>query len=188
MFRKALGTTAVAILSLALGIGASSAIFSLVYALWFDPYPYRDSDRLLNLTLSSATGQKDTLFVSLADYLELRRDVRTLETVVARDERTFVLTSGLPESLRGLLFSPEAFDHFGVPALLGRTFGASDLPQRAAPPRIAGLRNDGDVYVPLAMAPDPKTFVAVMLRVGKGHGASRRKCRTAVDGAALPET
>ena len=210
MFRKAPGTTAVAILSLALGIGASSAIFSLVYALWFDPYPYRDSDRLLNLTFLNTAGQKDTLYVSLADYLEMHREVKTLETLAARDDRAFVITSGLPESLRGVLFSPEAFDHFGVPALLGRTFGPQDLPQPAAPPRIAVLSylfwqrhyfgntnaigqtleldrlpytvvgvmpprftwNDADVYVPLPKTPDPKTFVALMLRVKKGVGLS----------------
>ena len=50
MFRKNLGFSLVCILSMALGIGASSAIFSMVYALLYDPYPYKDSDRIINIS------------------------------------------------------------------------------------------------------------------------------------------
>ena len=61
MLRQNPGFSAVAILSLALGIGASSAMYSIVYALWVDPYPYRDSDRIVNFMpvgkLKSWVGQ-----------------------------------------------------------------------------------------------------------------------------------
>jgi hypothetical protein len=206
MFRKTPGTAATAILSLALGIGASSAIFSLVYALWFDPYPYRDPGRLLHMGFLTANGHKDSLHISLADYLEIQPLVKTLDSLAVSDQREFVTTSGLPESLKGILFSPGAFNDLGVPALLGRTFEPADLAQPAAPPRVAVLgylfwqrhysadRNvigktleldhepytitgvmpprftwgDADVYTPLPMIPDPKTFVSLIPRIKTG--------------------
>src|ERR1700722_3131809 len=77
--------SAVAILSLALGIGASSAMSSLVYALWVDPYPYRDSNRMLNLSFLDQQGRNGTMEYSLAAYLELQSGPTTREEVAARD-------------------------------------------------------------------------------------------------------
>jgi hypothetical protein len=71
MIRRNLVFSSVAILCLALGIGATSAITSLVYALWVDPYPYRDSNRLLNLSFVGREGRPGTMYYSLADYMEL---------------------------------------------------------------------------------------------------------------------
>src|SRR5437868_6421946 len=80
----------VAVLCLALGIGATSAMSSLIYALWVDPYPYRDSNRLLNLSFVDQQGHNGTMYYSLADYLELQRSTRTLEEIAARDFMTAV--------------------------------------------------------------------------------------------------
>ena len=131
--------SAIAILCLALGIGASSAMSSLVYALWVDPYPYRDSNRLLNLTFVNQEGRNGTMEYSLADYLELQSSTTTLEEIAARDGMNAVTTSGLPESVRVVLFTPNAFDHFGVPAMIGRTWTPKDIPQPGAPPSLAVL-------------------------------------------------
>jgi predicted permease len=131
--------SSVAILCLALGIGASSAMSSLVYALWVDPYPYRDSDRLLNFSFANQQGRNGTMQYSLADYLELERSTTTLEEIAGRDGMNAVVTSGLPESVRVVLFTPNAFDHFGVPAMIGRTWTPKDIPQPAAPPPLAVL-------------------------------------------------
>ena len=131
--------SAVAILCLALGIGASSAMSSLVYALWVDPYPYRDSNRLLNFSFVNQQGRNGTMEYSLADYLELQSSTKTMEEIAARDGMNAVTTSGLPESVRVVLFTPNAFDHFGVPALIGRTWTPKDIPQPGAPPSIAVL-------------------------------------------------
>src|ERR1700758_4100547 len=106
--------SSVAILCLALGIGATSAMSSLVYALWVDPYPYRDSSRLLNFSFVNQQGRNGTMEYSLADYLELQGSAKTLEDIAARDGMSAVVTSELPESVRVVLFSPNAFDHFGV--------------------------------------------------------------------------
>jgi predicted permease len=131
--------SSVAILCLALGIGATSAMSSLVYALWVDPYPYRDSSRLLNFSFVNQQGRNGTMEYSLADYLELQAGTRTLEQIAARDGMNAVVTSGIPESVRVVLFTPNAFDHFGVPAMIGRTWTPSDFPQPGAPPPVAVL-------------------------------------------------
>jgi len=206
MLRQNPGFSAVAILSLALGIGASSAMFSLIYALWIDPYPYRDADRIVNLSFTGKQGRRGTMGYSLADYLDLKRTTTTLEDIAARDGANAVVTSGLPESIRSVLFTPNAFEHFGVAAMFGRTWTTKDFPQPASPPRVAVLSylfwsrhfngdagvigktieldhqpytilgvvpprftwNDGDVYLPLPVSPDPKHFVALMTHVKKG--------------------
>ncbi|MGA2598089.1 MAG: hypothetical protein ABSH09_13985 [Bryobacteraceae bacterium] len=56
MTRKSIAFTLAAVLSLALGIGASSAIFSVVHAVLLDPYPYRDSNRIINIGFSERAG------------------------------------------------------------------------------------------------------------------------------------
>src|SRR6516162_46683 len=198
--------SSVAILCLALGIGATSAMSSLVYALWVDPYPYRDSSRLLNFSFVTPQGSNGTMGYSLADYLEMQSSATTLEEIAARDGINAVTTSGLPESVRVVLFTPNAFDHFGVPAMIGRTWTPIDIPKPAAPPPVAVLSylfwtrhfngdraiagrtielnrkpytilgvvpprftwNDADIYLPMAVTPDPKRFVALMTHVKKG--------------------
>jgi predicted permease len=139
MMRQNPAFSSVAILCLALGIGATSAMSSLIYALWVDPYPYRDSDRLLNFSFVNRQGRNGTMWYSLADYLELQRSATTLEEIAARDGMTAVVTSGLPESVGVVLFTPNAFEHFGVPAMIGRTWTPSDIPHPAAPPNLAVL-------------------------------------------------
>ena len=81
-FRRSLGFTITVVLTLALVIGATTTIFSLVYGLWVDPYPYRDSDRIVNLSYYSKEGRRGTVMYSLADYLELRQSTKTLEDIV----------------------------------------------------------------------------------------------------------
>ncbi|HTS66519.1 MAG TPA: ABC transporter permease [Candidatus Acidoferrales bacterium] len=139
MMRQNAALTSVAIVCLALGIGASSAMSSLIYALWVDPYPYRDSNRMLNFSFVNQEGRNGTMGYSLADYLELQRSATTLEEIAARDGMNAVVTSGLPESVRVVLFTPNAFDHFGVPAMIGRTWAPKDIPQPGAPPPVAVL-------------------------------------------------
>lgn len=139
MARQSPAFSTVAIVCLALGIGATSAMSSLIYALWVDPYPYRDSNRLLNLSFVNQEGRNGTMGYSLVDYLELQRSTTTLEDIAARDGMNAVVTSGLPESVRVVLFTPNAFDHFGVPAMIGRTWTPKDIPEPGAPPPLAVL-------------------------------------------------
>src|SRR5271165_879505 len=109
MTRKSLGFTLSAVLSLALGIGASSAIFSLVYAVLLDPYPYRDSSRLINIGFSYNQREYGTLFYSIPDFIELQKNSKTLENVAAREQFPMIATGGLPDTVQGVGFSPNAF-------------------------------------------------------------------------------
>ena len=134
---KSIGFSMVAMLSLALGIGASSAIFSLVYAVLIDPYPYKNSDHIVAPTFSDKRGDQGRIWYTIPDFLEIKQDSKTLEDAFLADDRAFVASSGLPESVKGIAYSPNAFEFMGVPAILGRTFGINDIPSPSAPPRIA---------------------------------------------------
>ena len=134
---KSIGFSMVAMLSLALGIGASSAIFSLVYAVLIDPYPYKSSDHIVAPTFSDKRGDQGRIWYTIPDFLEIKQDSKTLEDAFLADDRAFVASSGLPESVKGIAYSPNAFEFMGVPAILGRTFGINDIPSPSAPPRIA---------------------------------------------------
>jgi hypothetical protein len=139
MLRLHPGFSTVAILCLALGIAATSAMSSLVYAPWVDPYPYRDSSRLLNFSFVDQNSRTLTMYYSQADYLEFERSVTTLEEIAGRSGMHAVVTAGLPESVRVVEFTANAFEHFGVPAMIGRTWSTKDIPQSAAPPQVAVL-------------------------------------------------
>ena len=139
LFAKNVSVTAIALLSLALGIGASSAIFSLIYAVLIDPYPYKNSNRILAPTYTDKLGHDGTLDYTIPDYLEMMKTTRTLEGMLVFDNRSFVATRGLPEQVKGYAYTPDGFEFMGVPALLGRTFGPHDIPSPAAPPRLVVL-------------------------------------------------
>ena len=119
-------STAVAVLSLALGIGATTAIFSVVYAVLVDPYPYAGADRIGGAHLLNAKGDFGTDY-TMAEYLEMRAGAKSIEGIILNDRRSVVLTeSGLPEAVIQEYFSPNAFEFFGVPPLFGRTFSPQD--------------------------------------------------------------
>jgi predicted permease len=145
LFRKNPAFSLIAIASMALGIGASSAIFSLVYAVLLDPYPYKNADRIIAPSFSNKsnplTGQAYAPRVSftIPDFLDLQRNSKTLEDLFLADFRPFIATGGIPDQVRGIAFSPNSFDFMGVPALLGRTFTPADTPSPQTPPRLAVL-------------------------------------------------
>ncbi len=140
LFRTNIGFSLVAIGSIALGIGATSAIFSLLYAVLFDPYPYRDADRIIAATFSDLRGgDGDSLGYTVDDFLDIRENTKTLEDAFLATRREFVVTRGFTEPVKGSAYSANFFDFMGVPALLGRTFAPDDVPVAAAPPPIAVL-------------------------------------------------
>jgi len=70
---KSPGFAITAVLSLTLGIGATTAIFSVVYSILLDPYPYRDADRMVHVELRDKSDRGPLLFVNGSEYEELRR-------------------------------------------------------------------------------------------------------------------
>ena len=77
------------------------------------------------------------MFYTVPDFLEIRRSSKTLEDAFLADQRPFIATGGIPDQVRGVAFSPNAFDFMGVPALRGRTFTPRDIPSPQTPPRLA---------------------------------------------------
>jgi predicted permease len=129
------GFAAVAILTLALGTGATSAIFSFVYAVVLRPLPYREPERLL-----SVAEHRNGVDMALTapDYLDWRAEATSFEQLAATTGTTANLTDrGEPERVVALRVSGNYFDTLGVPPAHGRGFRWSDEPHGA--PRVAVL-------------------------------------------------
>lgn len=120
-------STTVAVLSLALGIGASTAIFSVVYAVLVDPYPYAGADRIGMPHLMNRKGDQGTTGYSMTEYLEMEARAKSVESMMALNRNNVVMSeAGLPEAVVQEDFSLNAFEFFGVPPLFGRTFSSRD--------------------------------------------------------------
>jgi predicted permease len=132
------GFTAVAVLSIALGVAATTAIFSVVYAVLIDPYPYRAAGRIGSLHLSSKKDPDRGVGFSKAQYLEIKSRMRSMEDAVAADFQEVIMTgSGPAEVVKLHHDSPNFFDFMDVRPLLGREFRAKDMPHGAAPDPVA---------------------------------------------------
>ncbi len=139
MLRKNSGFAIVAILSLALGIGATTAVFSVVYGVLVNPYPYANSDRMVHLTVHETRG--NPLFINLnGPQLQQLRQASCVESVAAMDGGSLTTTEGdLPEDVQAVYLTSNAFIHFGVPTLLGRGLLPSDGPEGQDPENVAVL-------------------------------------------------
>ncbi len=123
------GFTAVAILTLALGIGANTAMWSVLDAVLLRPLPYPESERIVVLGEKKACCEFAP--TSPANFLDYRRQNRSFAALTAYFQRSFVLTraGGAPAWLAGMVVMPDYFAVFGVPALLGRPLSpAVDTP------------------------------------------------------------
>jgi putative ABC transport system permease protein len=126
MLRKAPGFTMVAVVVLALGIGANTAIFSVVNAVLLRPLPFQDSDRLVQVwhvpPPKSFPGM--TRFsVSPANYLDWEKQSHAFESMAIYGYSNYSLAgSGDPESVTGIRVSPEFFSILRIHPILGRVF------------------------------------------------------------------
>src|SRR6202022_3576260 len=127
-FRKSPGFVITAILSLMLGIGATTAIFSVVYGVLLDPYPYKDNNRMAHVQLNDKKERGGFFIVNGTGYKELRK-ISSLCDVFLQQERQENLTGDqIPVSVNVGLYSPNLFEYMGVPPLLGREFTTADAP------------------------------------------------------------
>ncbi|MFZ0432697.1 MAG: ABC transporter permease, partial [Candidatus Acidiferrales bacterium] len=124
MLRRSPGFTAVAILTLALGIGANTAIFSIINGLLLQPLPFQQPDRLVNLSETEVSPGAFPL--TGADYLDWQEQNRTLDAVTLYDTGANLNASGAGEAEPALGTNTQAnfFPVLGVPPLIGRTFDA----------------------------------------------------------------
>lgn len=120
------GFTLTAVLSLALGIGATTAVFSVVYAILMDPYPYKAPDRMIHMRLPTSTGGERGFGVTGSQWQVLRKSP-VVEDTFLEDDWSLTVTGGdLPEDVQGVYLSSNGFNFLGVPAALGRGLQPSD--------------------------------------------------------------
>src|SRR6266699_2929661 len=134
--RQSPGFTLVAVLTLALGIGANTAIFSIVNAVLLRPLPYPDADRIMVLNESSGPGQDYS--VALPDYFDWRNDNTVFEHLAATHKESRNL-SGIPgrepERVSCASVTRNFFNIIGLPPEIGRTF-SEDEDKVGAPPVV----------------------------------------------------
>ena len=119
MLRRAPGFTLVALITLALGIGANSAIFSVVQGVLLAPLPYRDAGRLYRVTTLYPDGTPYSL--SPPDFMSVREQTRTLEQVEALSGGVYtMLGAGEPREVRGTSVSDGLFGLLGLQVAIGR--------------------------------------------------------------------
>jgi putative ABC transport system permease protein len=137
---KSPGFAAVAILTLALGIGANAAIFSVVNSVLLQPLSYPEPDRLVELEGTSPQGNFDA--TSIPKFNAWHEQTQVFDSVAAYDFSGpgINLTGGdRPEQLKGIRVSKDYFRVFGAPMALGRTFSAEE--DRPGGPAVAVISN-----------------------------------------------
>lgn len=125
MLLKAPAFVAIAALTLALGIGVNTALFSIVNGVLFNPLPFRQPDRLV--ALYSSNKEFRTASISYPNFLDWVRNNRALSDLAAFRQDTFTLTGrGEPERLRVEMVSANFFSLLGVEPVIGRHFRSEE--------------------------------------------------------------
>ncbi len=126
--RRNPGFAAVAVFSLALGIGATTAMFSLIYAVLLHPFPYADADRIVNPIISDKQHPDDWIWFDLSKaQLDDLRLAAPVDSALGFNNTHMEITSGgLPEDVWGIYLTENAGTFFGVRPLLGRNIEPSD--------------------------------------------------------------
>ncbi len=133
------GFTAVAVLTLALGIGATTALFSVVHGVLISPYPYARPGEIWTPGLNSAKEDQRMRPYRLNEYLEMSR-LPVFADVMATGPGSSLLTGEFaPETVRSVRLSGNAFNFLGVPPVIGRTIQASDIRSTGEPELVAVL-------------------------------------------------
>ena len=127
LIRKRPGVTIVAILTLALGLGANTAIFSVINGVLLKPLPYPSSDRLIHVTIAANTGFGDRTSLPMADFLAWQSANRACQTVaVYVTDEVAVSGAGEADQVVDARASAAFFDTLGVQPALGRFWRDGD--------------------------------------------------------------
>jgi putative ABC transport system permease protein len=170
---KTPGFTVIALLTLALGIGSATAVFSAINAMLFKPLPFFGhlEDRLLFVTETNVPRSQDDMGLNYPDYLDLRRRATTLDGIWIHTNRTVILAGAeIPERQVGTEISWDAFSLMGVLPIEGRNFVAADAEPTAPTVALisAGLwkrRFAGEKDIigsTVALNGQPTTIIGVM--------------------------
>ena len=140
-FVRTPGFTILAVLSLALGIMATTAMYSVIYAVVLDPFPYKDVDALMSVKNWSPQQEGFRTYYSTDDFLEIAERSTIFDGVIASTISDVLWTEqGDPQRLRGNYGTPNTFQVMGVPALVGRYYLPDDGRADAAPVAVLGYR------------------------------------------------
>ena len=129
-----------AVISLTLGIGATTAVFSVMYGLLANPFPYQGADRMINLNVLNENGNNRWVGVT-GSQLKLLSQAKCVESV-AGSWGTWNLTTtdeDLPEDVPSVQLTGNSGSYFGIPALLGRMLLPSDAPDGQDPQPVVVL-------------------------------------------------
>ena len=148
---KSPGFAAVAVLTLALGIGANTAIFSVVDAVLLRALPYPNSSRVIDLFSTTPSGDRDGL--SMTEVDDLRKQMRSLEDLAGFQSQSVNLTGGeRPDRVRGAFVSANFFEVFHLAPVLGRVLAPGEDQPGAAKVAVVNeklwrerLNGDADV-------------------------------------------
>src|SRR6266851_2420737 len=181
MLLKSPALTALAVLSLAIGIGANTAIFSVIDATLLHPVSYPEPNRLVMVWSQVPSLKLDEFSSSVPDFVDWRRQARAFQSLGAANIRGVNITGdGDPERVRAGRATAELFDALGASPMLGRTILPDDVRQAsraavvsygfwkrrlAADPRIAGksITIDGAQHAVVGVMPQGSVFFGVDL-------------------------
>jgi hypothetical protein len=137
------GFTAVAVLTLALGIGANTAIFNVVNAVLLRPLPYPEPERLVKVwgRFTGVGLPKDQMWFSAPEFRDLNELSRSFSQIACVTSNSFNMgVKGTPEQISGANATPSLFRALGVNAQIGRTF-TDDAERR---PVATGIRGGSE--------------------------------------------
>ena len=170
--RRTPAFTLVAMLTLALGIGAVTVIYSVLRNVVLDPFPYSRSDRMVNLVLNDASGRVlRGPYYSAAEFLDYQEQTDVFEDVVGTSvESMYWVSDAGAERLAVGWMTPNGFDFLGVRPLIGRVFGDADAAPGAPPVAVMNHRAwmrlfNGDTGVvgrTLVLNGEARTVIGVM--------------------------
>ena len=172
------GFTAATVSSLALGIAAATAMFSVIYGVILDPFPYKHPDTLMSIRVHEPNDQFNPYLTD--HYLDIAEESHIFEGVIASTISDVLLTgTANPERLRGNFVTTNTFPIMGVAPLLGRYITAEDGAPDAPPVAVLGFRYwkgrfNGDPHVigmPLLLNDKVRTVVGVMPKRFMWRGA-----------------
>lgn len=127
------GFAAIAVITLALGIGANTAIFSVVNTLLLRPLPFKEPDKLVQVWEANYKRGRNEMPVSYPNFADWRDQNQVFEQIAAYSDTTFNLTdTGEPERIQGEIVSPAIFPLLGIKPVLGRVL----LPEEDHPNKV----------------------------------------------------
>jgi putative ABC transport system permease protein len=134
------GLSLTAILSLALGIGATVSVFSIIYAVLMNPWPYPDADRICQVFFLDKAGTEESWNGFTGSQVRQLGEAHAVEDVMGVTGWSLTVTgSDVPEDVQGIYLTGNGFRFLGLPAMLGRNFLPSDAPDGQEPQQVVVL-------------------------------------------------